>query len=435
MSMVRPVVCALATLTLLGVAAGPAAAQSAKASRNCRKEIGAKFSKLVQTSFGIVDACHKSRDKGKFSGDCNDLASADLKGKIPKAQVGATKSIGKKCIIGDPVLGNYPLADPESAFFPTAESSTESSGAALLGSPALLGDKAKIKCHAAISKAVVQDVGEIVKNAVKCQGGVDKLATTFAQLAADCVATPVKAGPKGEAAIAKACAGITGADVGSCDPLPTCVTAAATTAGQSLATAIYGQPTPGCGNGVVDPGEDCDDGNDISSDNCIACKFAACGDGFVHAGVELCGDSTTDACTAPSESTCQVIPCAAAGTTRTVTVHFTRPANQVVGGLVIALDYPETQVRIPGAGGDAQVLSRVTITPSGLPTVLDRDYEVQVSVTALPIDPGDFFSVQFDDCDAVAAPTLDEFACLVRSASNDVGADITSQIKCTVTSP
>ncbi len=37
----------------------------------------------------------------------------------------------------------------------------------------------------------------------------------------------------------------------------------------------------GCGNGIVDPGEQCDDGNMINTDDCVSCKFARCGDGFV----------------------------------------------------------------------------------------------------------------------------------------------------------
>src|SRR5579862_2786316 len=41
--------------------------------------------------------------------------------------------------------------------------------------------------------------------------------------------------------------------------------------------------TGGCGNGIVDPGELCDDGNTISGDGCAAdCKSREiCGDGFV----------------------------------------------------------------------------------------------------------------------------------------------------------
>lgn len=434
MNVLRILVCGVAAGALFG-AVSMAANDPVKASRNCRKEIGSKLSKVPQTGLALVDACHKRRDKGKFTGDCNDLAAADLKGKLVKTEAAVTKGIVKKCLAGDPVLGNYPGGDPDGVFFPVAENAVEAAGAALLGAPQIQGDKAKIKCHAAISKATVKDVAEILKNAVKCQASVDKLASTFGVLDGDCVVAPASAGPKGEAAIAKACGALTGADVGGCDPLPGCVTTAATATGQQLATAIYGEPTPGCGNTIVDPGEDCDDGNAITTDGCIDCTFATCGDGFVHAGVELCGDAPAGACTAPGPSTCQVTPCTPSGTTRSITVRFAKPAAVTIGGLVVALDYPETKVRIPGSASDAQVLGAVSVAPSGLTTIDDRDYEVQVSITAFPVDPGDFFTVQFDDCSAVPAPPLSEFACIVRSASNDLGADVTNQVTCSVKTP
>jgi cysteine-rich repeat protein len=51
----------------------------------------------------------------------------------------------------------------------------------------------------------------------------------------------------------------------------------------------------GCGNGVIDPGEQCDDGNLDDSDGCLrTCRLATCGDGFVHAGVEECDDGNAD---------------------------------------------------------------------------------------------------------------------------------------------
>ncbi len=61
---------------------------------------------------------------------------------------------------------------------------------------------------------------------------------------------------------------------------------------------------PVCGDGVVDPGEDCDDGNSEDGDACLStCVAASCGDGVVYAGVENCddgnaedGDSCTNAC-------------------------------------------------------------------------------------------------------------------------------------------
>ena len=40
--------------------------------------------------------------------------------------------------------------------------------------------------------------------------------------------------------------------------------------------------TPQCGDGVVQAGEECDDGNDLDSDGCSDCTLAACGDGIVN---------------------------------------------------------------------------------------------------------------------------------------------------------
>jgi len=36
-----------------------------------------------------------------------------------------------------------------------------------------------------------------------------------------------------------------------------------------------------CGNGVIDPGEECDDGNTNDNDRCVSCKNAVCGDAAV----------------------------------------------------------------------------------------------------------------------------------------------------------
>jgi cysteine-rich repeat protein len=64
-----------------------------------------------------------------------------------------------------------------------------------------------------------------------------------------------------------------------------------------------------CGNGILEAGEQCDDGNDINTDACPAtCAFAACGDGITRVGVEECddaNDSDTDACL----SDCRIARC------------------------------------------------------------------------------------------------------------------------------
>ncbi len=55
-----------------------------------------------------------------------------------------------------------------------------------------------------------------------------------------------------------------------------------------------------CGDGVLDPGEDCDDGNGVADDECTnECSSPACGDGVVQPGEE-CDDGDlidTDLCT------------------------------------------------------------------------------------------------------------------------------------------
>lgn len=46
-----------------------------------------------------------------------------------------------------------------------------------------------------------------------------------------------------------------------------------------------------CGDGHADPGEECDDGNDVATDECTTfCRWATCGDGVVHAPEEECDD-------------------------------------------------------------------------------------------------------------------------------------------------
>jgi len=52
---------------------------------------------------------------------------------------------------------------------------------------------------------------------------------------------------------------------------------------------------PACGNGMSDEGEECDDGNDDNSDDCLdTCLLASCGDLAVQAGVEECDDGNAD---------------------------------------------------------------------------------------------------------------------------------------------
>ncbi|HEY0137117.1 MAG TPA: fibrinogen-like YCDxxxxGGGW domain-containing protein, partial [Nannocystis sp.] len=66
---------------------------------------------------------------------------------------------------------------------------------------------------------------------------------------------------------------------------------------------------PACGDGTVDPGEACDDGNQADDDACLGnCVAARCGDGVVESGVEACDDGNeddSDACL----PTCEAASC------------------------------------------------------------------------------------------------------------------------------
>ncbi len=64
---------------------------------------------------------------------------------------------------------------------------------------------------------------------------------------------------------------------------------------------------PACGDNIQDGGEACDDGNDSDTDACAQCQVAICGDGFVQGGVEACDDGNqlnTDACVACKAAVC-----------------------------------------------------------------------------------------------------------------------------------
>ena len=79
-----------------------------------------------------------------------------------------------------------------------------------------------------------------------------------------------------------------------------------TTASREAGTCRGGVCTAvGCGNGYLETGEECDDGNADDGDDCLPnCRRATCGDGFLRRGLEECddgngtpGDGCEDDCT------------------------------------------------------------------------------------------------------------------------------------------
>ncbi|MBL8946844.1 MAG: hypothetical protein JNK45_26980 [Myxococcales bacterium] len=87
-------------------------------------------------------------------------------------------------------------------------------------------------------------------------------------------------------------------DSAATDPSMTGPTSVSDSSGETTDSATTGTasgPPVTCGDGVVDPGEGCDDGDDDDGDECpSSCQAAVCGDGFVYAGVEQCDDGNVD---------------------------------------------------------------------------------------------------------------------------------------------
>jgi cysteine-rich repeat protein len=84
--------------------------------------------------------------------------------------------------------------------------------------------------------------------------------------------------------------------LGGCNPDdPTGESETGSESGSETGDGDGDEPEPVCGNGMVETGEACDDGNTDETDECSSeCVLASCGDGQVQEGVEACDDGNTD---------------------------------------------------------------------------------------------------------------------------------------------
>jgi cysteine-rich repeat protein len=171
-----------------------------------------------------------------------------------------------------------------------------------------------------------------------------------------------------------------------------------------------------CGNGVVNAGETCDDGNQSDNDGCPAnCFIAAC------------------------------TPVAA--TVRQVTVSFTPPAGVAVAALTLLMNYPEQKVFMPPAGPQATIgaANFVPLYPSSEVLIRGADLAPAGSTgsghavrglvadsTAVP--PGSIFQLKFQDCQGAAAPIPGEFNCRVLDATDPFTNQVNGVV-CSVTLP
>jgi len=80
------------------------------------------------------------------------------------------------------------------------------------------------------------------------------------------------------------------------------------TAGNACSDSCH---TVTCGNGILEDGEECDDGNTTDTDGCTAaCNFAVCGDHIIETGVEDCDNGVANGTVGNGCSTdCHVVGC------------------------------------------------------------------------------------------------------------------------------
>jgi len=168
-------------------------------------------------------------------------------------------------------------------------------------------------------------------------------------------------------------------------------------------TAVVQQLPPvavGCGNGIVDPGETCDDGNTVDGDDC--------------------------------PSNCVIQGCLPVqGSSFSVSVKLTPPPGTPVGGAGLFIDYPEGAVRLPATSFASGV--------SG--SSHDRDYGITEELidangTGLPASPNAALTLTFKTCQGAAVPTAADFTCTVTDASDENANTIDpGTMSCAVTIP
>jgi len=369
----RAVAAVAATATLLGLT-GPAQA----ASRECRAQIGMEAKALLTMGARFVDQCHRKRDRvcvpTSMRGECNFLPSSntDPKGSYVARAAKALANINADCT-GDPVLANYPGGIQGDVLDTIAEELSGNSQVNL-GDEDLMCDDAKVKCLRAIAQSRTTVLKEVVNDSIKCQRDIDKAGGPFGAISPGCLDTGDRTSGHGTNRIAQSCVGVTGDDVGSCTPLPSCVIQSAVATGQGLAQAVYSAP-PTCGNGTLDGTEQCDDNNTTSGDGC-------------NAACELEGNTCT-----PFGG-----PGGATGS-RVVKVSVSTP--EPLAGIQVSIDYPQFESGIPGKGTSGVVQGSFTpLQPAGLALLNDTDVDATAGMVNIVdlFESGDLFEIEFDNC-------------------------------------
>lgn len=227
--------------------AGPAWGQADK----CAALIGKEFRKWAKTGAKNQDKCHKLANKLCLgsAGVCNDPDELAFQ-IVDKNKYEATKNKGiakinasDDCTAAPTVLAQFPASQVANAA-EFVDDLLADRAQTLLGDKNLGCDAAKVSCFEAISKQRAAVADKMFNAALKCQGDTP----APAPLDPTCLdSTGIQAAlDKATDKINEACTGLTGDDVGTCTPLPTCVVDGAVAEGREAATRAF--PDTNCGS-------------------------------------------------------------------------------------------------------------------------------------------------------------------------------------------
>ena len=218
-----------AALAVLAALAIPAATTAAPSDTDCRTAIGAHARFAVGRALRRLDACHQQRAGG--AGRCGDSQLAALTAELTP--------LATRCAAAPAARAGYPNADPVTALAALIDSEVAASNAGLQRDLVFAPTAAALRCHAVIGRQRSQIVRSQLARAVACQRDRDEQAAPDA-LATACLPDRGIVARRAAAMIARACAGVDGASLGSCAALPACAVESAVTTGRALAATLYG---------------------------------------------------------------------------------------------------------------------------------------------------------------------------------------------------
>jgi len=333
----------------------------------CRSAIAKGVGAAAKAALASVKKCYKR--SYKTGGSCTNVDAA-----VGKMQALVGKAVKKGCKKQTCQLAVYG-GDPVATIVAGMQRRFAAALQPTLGAPSGL-DRKKIRCHSAIVAAFGHVAPKTLGAAAACESGAGR---KCAPMESACFVPDGEEESFSRQDIRNACGSLTGADVGACASQPDCTIDGARSLGFGLAREAF--TATECGNGKLEGGEECDDGNTDDTDACSnSCKHPICGDGIVQSGAEQCDDANrvnTDDCTEQCKlnvcgdgfkktteecddgnvaggdgcsPTCQFEGLACGPNGLNVTVVFGHSVTDNMKSVEFNLSYPAARAALPGSG-------------------------------------------------------------------------------------